>query len=350
MPAGTVSLSRAARELNLKPREFALAVQLGEVRTVTGGPGERPRVCRAELARLTATEESPRALAARLRVVGTAEGAELLRIGPARFARLARGGCLHPVTFYINRYRAVVWLYLAVELKEFADREPGLLRGRTPERLRAAEASGEDLRARTWRARRVGQLLSRTEDPWERAAVTAAMLAPEDLESAVPDPRERACLARFAPPLVVPRAGSPAYHDAVDALLTAEDPDEIRGYAQALRTALSEARRHRPALPPPLRTPGREVMAEPAGDPTAETRGHARAGASGPDRAESAGHAGAATPGSEVESAACTRPGPAAREPFRLPDRARSRCSPRAASPTRVPHPRPFWRRLLGRS
>ncbi|WKX74097.1 DUF6397 family protein [Streptomyces sp. XD-27] len=326
-PTGTVSLSRAARELRLKPREFALAVQLGEVRTVTGGLGERPRVPRAELARLTATEELPRALAARLRVVGTAEGAELLGVGPARFARLAKGGGFHPVSFYINRYRAVVWLYLAVELEEFADREPGLLRGRTPERLRAAEASGEDLRARTWRARRVGQLLSRADGPWERAAVTAAVLAPEDLESAVPDPRERTCLVRLAPPLVVPRAGSPAYHDAVDGLLTAEDPDEIRDYRRDLDTALSQARRHGPVPPLPPQSPGREAMAEPPG----------------PDRADSAGRA-------DDESAGRTTAGPAAREPFRLPDRARSRCSPRAATPTRPGHARPLWRRLLGRS
>ncbi len=71
-----VPLARAARELELKPREFELAVQLGEVRTVVSAPGGRRRVTREEIERHRAAEGFPQALRGRLWAVGTAEGAE----------------------------------------------------------------------------------------------------------------------------------------------------------------------------------------------------------------------------------------------------------------------------------
>ncbi|WP_435852336.1 DUF6397 family protein [Streptomyces sparsogenes] len=123
----TVAFARAARELGLKLSELELAVQLGEVRAVAVGAvgtvgAMGRRVARAELLRVAAAEGFPGALRARLRVVGTAEGAELMGISPGRFTRLARGGFLTPVRFYVNRYRAVVWLYPAAELAAFANR------------------------------------------------------------------------------------------------------------------------------------------------------------------------------------------------------------------------------------
>ncbi|NEE44437.1 hypothetical protein G3M55_07410, partial [Streptomyces sp. SID8455] len=69
-------------------------------------------------------------------------GAALLGIAAARFTRLARAGCVSPVTFYLNRYRAVVWLYLADELASFAAREPELLAGRTPLGMRTMLEAG----------------------------------------------------------------------------------------------------------------------------------------------------------------------------------------------------------------
>ena len=80
-PTG-VAFRTAARMLGLMPREFELAEQLGEVHTITTPAGRR--VAREELARLTSAEGFPEALRTRLRVVGTAEGAELLGISPGR--------------------------------------------------------------------------------------------------------------------------------------------------------------------------------------------------------------------------------------------------------------------------
>ncbi len=76
----------------------------------------------------------------------------------ARFTRLARLGLLVPVKFYVNRYRAVVWLYLADELRQFAadERNAALLKGRTPEGLRDQLTEGLDLRPRNWRGRHLG--------------------------------------------------------------------------------------------------------------------------------------------------------------------------------------------------
>lgn len=128
----TLAAGRAAQELRLRRGEFELATQMGHVRTVGGALSGRRRVARGEVERLRRAAGFPDALRERVRTVGTAEGADLMDISPGRFTRLARAGYLVPVRFYLNRYRAVVWLYLAEELRAFASGEPGLLRGRLP--------------------------------------------------------------------------------------------------------------------------------------------------------------------------------------------------------------------------
>ncbi|GHC33340.1 DUF6397 family protein [Streptomyces cinnamoneus] len=255
-----VPLRRAARELGLTPREFELAVQLGEVRTCAWGQDGR-RVAREEIERHRSSEGFPEALRTRLWVVGTSDGAELLGISPARFTRLARGGCFAPVRFYMNRYRVVVWQYLATDLVEFADRSPEMLAGRTPVLLREALEKHPDRRARSWRARRIDQLRAGAEGPWERAAVPAAVLDPGDLARAVPDPDERAYLIALRPALTQARPETAAARDAVGELVTAEDPDEVEWHLHCLRAALAEARAQRPA-------PGREGR---HADPVPET-------------------------------------------------------------------------------
>ncbi|MFD8870679.1 DUF6397 family protein [Streptomyces sp. NPDC059590] len=256
----TVAFDRAARELGLKLGEFELAVQLGEVLTVAVGAMGR-RVGRAELLRLAAAEGFPSALRARLRVVGTAEGAELLDISPGRFSRLARGGFFTPVRFYVNRYRAVVWLYLAAELRAFAEREPALLTGRIPAGLRATLSAGEDQRAARWRGRRIEQLLTRTEDPWERAAVWAAVLAPAELDATLTDPAERAYVRALMPRLAPVASGTGLAAEVIAAVVTVGDPTEIRRCRAALDTCVRDARRARPAPRPP------DEAAAPDGDP-----------------------------------------------------------------------------------
>ncbi|MCA6092906.1 DUF6397 family protein [Streptomyces sp. SCA3-4] len=254
---------RAARELGLTPREFELAVQLGEVRTCAWGSTGR-RVAPEEIERHRSSEGFPEALRTRLWVVGTSDGAELLGISPARFTRLARGGCFAPVRFYVNRYRVVVWQYLATDLVEFADRNPEMLTGRTPALLREALEKHPDRRARSWRARRLDQLTARAEDPWERAAVPAAVLDPGDLTRAVPDPDERARLIALRPVLTQARPETAASREAVDELVMAEDHDEIEWHLHCLRAALAEARAHRPA-------PGREHRPPAGPDPETST-------------------------------------------------------------------------------
>ncbi|MFI9201424.1 DUF6397 family protein [Streptomyces sp. NPDC053048] len=260
----TVAFTRAARELELAPREFELAVQLGEVRTVAVGPGARRRVAREEIERHRSAEGFPKALRTRLWVVGTAEGAELMGISPARFARLARGGCFAPVRFYVNRYRAVVWYYLASDLVEFADGNPELLTGRTPALLTEALEKHPDRRARGWRARRLDQLVAQAQDPWERAAVPAAVLDPVELAQAVPDPGERACLSALRPVLARARPEATAAREVIGELVIAQDRDEIDWHRHCLTAALTRARADRPApaaarlplaVPPPVASP-----------------------------------------------------------------------------------------------
>lgn len=127
----TLAAGRAAQELRLKRGEFELATQMGHVRTVGGALSGRRRVPRGEVERLRRAAGFRRAARAGADG-GHGRGAELMDISPGRFTRLARAGYLVPVRVYLNRYRAVVWLYLAEELRAFASSEPGLLTGRLP--------------------------------------------------------------------------------------------------------------------------------------------------------------------------------------------------------------------------
>lgn len=143
-----------------------------------------------------------------MRTAGTAEGAKLLGVSPVRFTGLARIGCVSPVAFCLNRYRAVVWLYLVDELLAFAAKEPDLIVGKSPAGMRTMLEAGTDHRARNWRSRRTDRLLNRTEDPWTRAALQASALDPVQLAEVVEDPYERAYLARVRPDAAFGRPGS----------------------------------------------------------------------------------------------------------------------------------------------
>ncbi|MER8265486.1 DUF6397 family protein [Streptomyces griseus] len=249
-PAVTVAAGRAAQELGIRRAEFELAVHLGQIAVVGVPGGGRPRVHEEEIARLREQPGFPDGLAERVRTVGTAEGAALLDIAPARFTRLARAGCVSPVTFYLNRYRAVVWLYLADELAAFAAREPDLLAGRTPPGMRSTLESGADWRPRNWRSQRIDRLLNRTRDPWVRAAVQASALDPVQLAEVVDDPYERAYLVRVRPEPVFGRPGSLAAREAMGQLMLADDPDEILWRRVNLTLELDGARADRPAPRP----------------------------------------------------------------------------------------------------
>ncbi|MFI9111615.1 DUF6397 family protein [Streptomyces venezuelae] len=262
--ARTVAPGRAAQELELRRDEFRLAVQLGLVRTVPVGEGGRRQVERCELDRLAAAPDFPAGLRERVRAVGTGEAAALLEITPERFTRLARTGHVSPVRFSVNRYRAVVWSYLAEEVAEFGLGRPALLTGRLPLDLRERLAAHEDLRPRNWRARRLGVLLRGTDDPWARAAAIASLLDPVQIAEVVDDPYERAHLDRLrppAPPGMPVRAGA---HEIAERLTRADDPDEILWQRMSLALALDEARAERPAPYPGERTPDRPRTPAPA--------------------------------------------------------------------------------------
>ncbi|MBL1082846.1 hypothetical protein JK359_12780 [Streptomyces actinomycinicus] len=296
-PHPTCTPSRAARELGLKRSEFDLAVQLGRIRTVPdeGGGGGR-RVERTEIDRLRAQDGFPASLRERVRVVGTAEGAALMGVPAARFTRLARLGLLVPVKFHLNRYRAVVWLYLAEELRNFAASAENahLLKGRTPETLRGQLAAGVDLRARNWRGRRLGLQLRQTDDPWARAGAVAAFLAPVEIAGIVRDPYERAHLNRFRPPAPGHSApGSPSAHLAEE-IMTAQDADEIGWLRSDLAHAMEQARAASPAPRPSARrvAPPARATARPI-PPMARTVTRVTHSASGPPvpRTGDMGHA-----------------------------------------------------------
>ncbi|MFI8823597.1 DUF6397 family protein [Streptomyces sp. NPDC053431] len=256
----------------MKREEFQLAVQLGFVRTVPGAmPGTaegaadptRRRVARSEIERLTKAPDFPEGLRERVRSVGTSEGAQLLSISKERFARLARTGHFSPVRFYVNRYRAVVWLYPAAELGEFALTHPGLLTGRLPLDVRIRADGGEDWRPRNWRARRLGMLLRASGDPWVRTAAIASLLDPVQLAEVVDDPFERAYLDRFRPAPPSWRPTTPAAREIADRLLLADDPDEILWHRMSLALALDEARADRQAPWPGAPPPGGHPLAPP---------------------------------------------------------------------------------------
>ncbi|WP_374984503.1 DUF6397 family protein [Streptomyces fradiae] len=235
----TVAYGRAAQELALRRSEFDLAVHLGHVRAVPGPTGGRPRVPRGEIARLRTEPGFPDGLRDRVNAVGTARAAELAGITADRFTRLARTGHFTPVAYYLNRYRAVVWLYLAREVDAAATRHQALLTGRTPADLLRRLRAGEDDRPRTWRARRRRMLLARAGDAWEGAAVIASFLDPFQVAEAVPDGSERARLERLRPAPPYGHPVSPAGRAVADRLLVADDPAE----QAELRTALAETLR-----------------------------------------------------------------------------------------------------------
>lgn len=234
---------RAAGELGLSRGEFARAVQLGIVRAGPPARGGAARYAQAELERVRQAQGPPEILRERVATVAGAQAAAgVLGIGPSRFTRLARCGHLTPVAYRINRYRAVVWLYLAAELREFAARRPQMLSGAAAPPDRALMAAGEDLRPRTWRGRHVGLLLRRTADPWERAAVLASVLPEEELRQAVPDPAERMVLAALAPPAPYGHPQAPAAAELARGLLRAGPPEEVHWYRTSLDFALTGAR------------------------------------------------------------------------------------------------------------
>lgn len=169
--AAEVTPRTAARELGLRPKELELAVQLGLVRSVPGAPSGPRRVPRAELERVRRTPDFPGGLRERVRVMGAGEGAALLDVSASRFARLARLGCFTPVSFYVNRYRTVVWLYLAQELREFAENDQALRTGHLPEGLRAALEAGMDERSS---GKRVSQRAARSVKNSRTAARSSA--------------------------------------------------------------------------------------------------------------------------------------------------------------------------------
>lgn len=272
-----VAMRTASRELGLRPKVLELAVQVGEIRSVRGVSAGQRRVPRTELTRLKESAGFPQSFEERLQVVDAADGAELLGIGAARFARLARGGCFSPVRFYVNRHRTVVWLYLARELRAFAERRPELLSGNIPRGLRVLLEEGVDFRPRHWRGRRVGQLCRQADGPWELAAARAAVLDAEALEEAVPDPGERARLTALKPELTAVSGESAATRDVAEEVCVAEAEDEILWHRLMLEADLEDARASRPP-------------AEDAGAPPIEAReGAGVSGVSGAaDAAESA--------------------------------------------------------------
>ncbi|MER7716117.1 DUF6397 family protein [Streptomyces flaveolus] len=254
---GTVAPSRAARELGLRKDEFDIAVHLGRIRTVPDDGGGGRRVPRAEIQRVRTDVGFPDALRERVRTVGTTDGAALLEVTKARFTRLARLGLLVPTTFSLNRYRAVVWRYLADDLRKFAadEQNAALLTGRTPQGLRDQLAEGLDLRPRNWRSRHLECLLRRTEAPWARAAAVASLLDPVDVSEVVRDPYERSHLTRFRPARPVHGSpGSPAAQIAEE-IVTAADPDEIDLLRADLARAVRHARLQRAAPRPAPRGP-----------------------------------------------------------------------------------------------
>ncbi|GAB2730125.1 DUF6397 family protein [Streptomyces bullii] len=271
----TCTPSRAARELRLKRGEFDLAVNLGFIRTVPDEGGGGGRVTRAELDRLRAGHGLTEALRDRVTTVGTKEGALLVDVAPTRFTRLARLGRIVPVRFYLNRYRTVIWLYLAEELRHFAadaDNER-LLQGRMPADLREQLEAGVDRRARNWRVRHLGFLLRQAgEDHWARAAAVTCLLDPADVADIVEDPYERARLESLRPRLPVHGApGSPAA-ELAETLMTAHEPDEVAWLRADLARTVEEARAPRPepkpTAPPPLSEPE-----PPAGEEAPRSRG-----------------------------------------------------------------------------
>ncbi|UYQ66084.1 DUF6397 family protein [Streptomyces peucetius] len=331
----SLALGRAAQELGLRRGEFALAVQLGRVRALPDGRGGTPRFDRREIERLRDRQGFPESLRERVRTVGTADGAALASISQGRFFNLARTGHLTPVRFYVNRYHAVVWQYLAEEVRDFARHHPALLTGVAPPQVRAALAAGEDRRPRNWRGRRLGQLLRLGNDPWGRAAAIAAMLDPVTIAEVVRDPYERSRLRVLRPELVPARPKSPAGQEIVERLRQADDPDEILWHRTSLAHALRQAREESPA---PRPAPGHRPQSTAAGPARHHPPGRRR-GPKAPDPT-------ARPSGARLSTAGASR----ARVPAAT---GREAPSPTAPAPSRRRAPSLFgrlWRRRAARA
>lgn len=264
-----LGMQRAREELCLEAEEFEVALQTGEVRTAPAVGGRR-RVVREDVDRLREEEGFPDRLRARLELVGSIEGAALIGISRERFTRLAKGGFLRPVRWYVNRYRAVVWLYLAEDVRRFARAQPALLEGRLPAALRDALDEGEDRRARGWRARRVEELVRDAEDAWAEASAWSALLGPEAAAEAVPDERERAHLRRLCPALPAGSTGSYATRELIEAQTVASHPDEVTFAQVSLADALLRARAAGPAPHPERATPAAAPVCPASPPPCAE--------------------------------------------------------------------------------
>ncbi|MFF3937263.1 DUF6397 family protein [Streptomyces phaeofaciens] len=318
-PADTCTSTRAARELGLKRSEFDLAVHLGRIRTLPDEGGGGRRVAHAEIDRLRARPDHPAALRASVLAVGTGDAAAILEVPATRFTRLARQGVVVPVSFYLNRYRAVVWLYLAEELGQFVADESNapLLKGRTPQPMRARLAEGLDLRPRNWRGRHLGFLLRQADGPWQRAGALAGFLDPVQIAEIVKDPYERSHLNRFRPgPAAHSAPGTPAAH-LVEKITTADDPDEIGWLRSDLAHTLEEARAHRPA-PRPTGARTRQGLARPGFTRPADTRpAVAPPAGTRPAAAHPAGTRHAAAPPAPVQPALAQpdEKGPAVKDP-----------------------------------
>ncbi|MEU2157385.1 DUF6397 family protein [Streptomyces sp. NPDC019396] len=246
----SLAFGQAAVALKLKHRELALGVRLGYIRCTPGRDSGSGRVPLDEVDRLRALEGFPGALRERVRTVAAAEACRLVSTTRDRFTKLARTGHFTPVGFYLNRYHTVVWLYLATEVREFAEGNPDLLRGRLPAALRARLDDGEDSRARNWRGRHVGMLLRQAPDAWARTAAIASVLDPAVVAEVVDDPYERAHVERLRPD---PPDGPPdvlAARAIRSGLVLADDPDEIVWHRMSLALSLDEARAWRPAPRP----------------------------------------------------------------------------------------------------
>lgn len=330
--AHTVAYGKAAQELALRRSEFDLAVHLGHVRIVPGPAGGRPGVPQEELDRLRAEPGFPEGLRDRVRTVGTAQAAELVGITADRFTRLARTGHFTPVAHYLNRYRAVVWLYLAREVLDAAARHPGLLTGRVPADLRDRLQAGEDARPRAWRARRRGLLLRRAPGAWEGAAVLASFLDPLHLDETVPDPYERARLERLRPAPPHGHPESPAARAVADRLLVADGPDELAELrtelAEALRTARAQHPASGPGAAPAVGAEGTPAQARPRAQAAPATGPRPGADAVPADTVAAAAHPG---------RTAAREPAGAAKAAGRVPRRA---CGRGAAAPPGPTGPR----------
>ncbi|MDW8806017.1 DUF6397 family protein [Streptomyces scabiei] len=272
----TLAPSRAARELGLKRSELDLAVQLGCLRTVDEG-GAR-RIAQTEIDRLRAEKGFPETLRERVDAVSSLPAAQILGVAVSRFTRLARLGLVTPVTFSLNRYRTVVWLYLAAELRQFAADEKNTrwLTGRMPQDARRQLGAGLDLRPRNWRGRQLGLLLRQCEDPWRRAAAPASLLDPIQVAQIVQDPYERAELNHHRPFRADQSPPDSPAARIIAGIMTADDPDEIAWLRTDLLQALAEARAHRLAPRSRRKTPVPATSRRAAPGPTPSRAGAGR--------------------------------------------------------------------------